>query len=104
MAKSGTDLTRVVTNPLEKKSTYTYTRSGDGPHRLVSAEIAGGSGQRQLRGVKFDAHVQHSFLLATEKDEEGRTTAYTRDSPWLSAQNDARLRHAIGGYDKGTAI
>jgi RHS repeat-associated protein len=77
-AETSTERTRTVTNPLGKVAVYHFTKLGSGnEYRLASVEgEASTNCPSSARSIAYDTNN----FIASEVDEEGRTTTYTRDS------------------------
>jgi RHS repeat-associated protein len=76
---SGTTLTRQVTNPLGKTSTYSYSKftAGSADYRLTG--IAGAASANTPASSNSISYGTDTFI-ANGTDDEGRTTTSTRDS------------------------
>ncbi|WP_333899140.1 RHS repeat-associated core domain-containing protein [Agrobacterium pusense] len=77
--KNGTQDIRRVTNPLGKSSTYRFSRVNSNAFELQLTHVDGeASSNCVASNVSFT--YDNNGYLATQTDEEGRVTAYTRDS------------------------
>jgi RHS repeat-associated protein len=83
---AGGDFTRTVTNSLGKSTVYTFTfpsnTSSSGELLLKSvagAASANCAASNSARTFQVDAYQGPNVYIATETDEEGRVTKFTRD-------------------------
>lgn len=72
-------LTRTVTNPLGKVAVYTFSRFGTGAPDIRLTQVEGEPSPNCPGSVRSLTYGSDTFI-ATEVDEEGRVTSYTRDS------------------------
>ena len=76
---SSTELTRRVTNPLGKVAVFTFTRFGSGAPDYRLTQVDGEASTNCPSSARSLTYGSDTFI-ATETDEEGRITSYTRDA------------------------
>lgn len=83
-ARSGSNVTRTVTNPLGKQTEYNYT-GGYSAYRMKLNSIAG-LASANTPATTFNNTYNSSYFVSSQTDEEGRVTQYTRNARGLPTQ------------------
>jgi YD repeat-containing protein len=81
----GTTTTRTVTNALGKSTVYTFSRSSLSVYDLKLVSVDGQASTNCPSTSASTTYGSDNFI-ATQTDEEGRVTAYTRNSRGLPTQ------------------
>jgi len=77
--ESPTEIVRTVTGPLGKVEDHHFARFGSGTQDIRPSSVVGQASVNTAPSTRSTTYDSNNFI-ATETDEEGRVTSYTRDS------------------------